>query len=256
MAASGGVGRGGPADPTAAAPPREVSAAAARLGPVDELLALRARLLPLLPRVSTSALSDCLATVHRHPAAIVDLVTPTPERVLFGPAATMRFLPHRADLFRAPVHDFAHQYYRAVGEAPEGRVLVMSCGGMPDAALAGGRKLSRAAFQSVAGVLADGRLRDLHELAGLGLAIHCAGEAVVPANGVLTPVDAGVAVQVRGVTVVPGDFVHADRAGAVVIPAALVEQVVAAAVELEEADRRTVEASRDAAADRAAALGT
>ncbi|HWH14098.1 MAG TPA: hypothetical protein VNT51_05080 [Miltoncostaeaceae bacterium] len=218
--------------------------------------ALRARLLPLLPQVSTSALRDCLARIHPHPCAIVDLVTPTPERVLFGPAATMRFLPHRADLFTGRAHDFAHAYYRAVGEAPAGAVLVMSSGGMPDAALAGGKKLSRAAFQGVAGVLADGRLRDLHELAALGLALHCNGEAVVPANGVLTPVEAGVPVSVRGVTVVPGDFVHADRSGAVVIPAARVEEVMRAAAALEQQDARTVDASRDAAADRRAVLGT
>ena len=217
---------------------------------------LHARLAPLVPRVSASALRDCLAQVHDHPAAVVDLVTPTPDRVLFGIAATMRFLPHRADLFTERAHDFAHQYYRAVGEHPGGRVLVMSSGGMPDAALAGGKKMSRAAFQGVAGVLADGRLRDLHELAELGLAIHCNGEAVVPANGVLTPVDAGCAVQVRGVTVVPGDVVYADRSGAVVIPAALAEGVMRAAADLEEADRRVVERSRDAAADRARAMGT
>jgi len=222
----------------------------------DAAAALRDRLLPLLPRVSTSALRDCLARVHGHPAAVIDLVTPTPERVLFGPAATIRFLPHRADLFTEPSHDFAHAYYRAVGDLPAGRVLVMSSGGMPDAALAGGKKLSRAAFQGVAGVLADGRLRDLHELAALGLALHCNGEAVVPANGVLTPVDADVPVSVRGVTVVPGDFVHADRSGAVVLPAALVEELVHAAVALEEADARVVEAGRDPVADRRAVLGT
>lgn len=214
------------------------------------------RLRRLLPAVSSSALADCLARVHRHPAAIIDLVCPTPDRVLFGPAATIRFLPHRADLFTTPEHDFARAYYRAVGDRPAGAVLVMSSGGMPDQALAGGKKLSRAAFQGVAGVLADGRLRDLHELADRGLVIHCNGEAVVNANGVLVPAAADVPVQVRGVTVVPGDYVHADRSGAVVIPAAVVEEVMEAAAALEEADRRTVDASRDPVADRAAVLGS
>jgi regulator of RNase E activity RraA len=214
-----------------------------------------ARIAALLPRVSSSALSDCLARIHRHPAAIVDLVSPTPGRVLFGPAATIRFLPYRADLFTGPDNDFARAYYRAVGDDPAGKVLVMSCGGMPDAALAGGKKLSRAAFQGVAGVLCDGRLRDMHELGEQGLVIYCNGEAVVPANGVLVPVASDVAVQVRGVTVVPGDYVHADRSGAVVVPAAVLEEVMEAAAALEDADRATIDRSRDAAADRAAALG-
>lgn len=217
---------------------------------------LRARLEGLLGGVSSSALHDCLAKVHRHRCAIIDLVCPTPERVLFGPAATIRFLPYRADLHAGAHIDFARSYYAAVGDDPVGKVLVMSSGGMPDEALAGGKKLSRAAFQGVAGVLCDGRLRDLHELAAEGLTIHCNGEAVMNANGVLVPVEADVPVQVRGVTVVPGDWIHADRAGAVVIPAAVVEEVMRAAVALEEADVRTVDASRDPAADRAAVLGS
>jgi regulator of RNase E activity RraA len=213
------------------------------------------RIAELLPQVSSSALSDCLARIHRHPAAIIDLVCPTPERVLFGPAATIRFLPYRADLHTGPDTDFARAYYRAVGDDPAGKVLVMSSGGMPDQALAGGKKLSRAAFQGVAGVLADGRLRDLHDLAAEGLVIHCNGEAVVPANGVLVPVASDVPVQVRGVTVVPGDHVYADRSGAVVIPDAHLLEVMEAAAALERSDRRTIAASRDAASDRAAALG-
>jgi regulator of RNase E activity RraA len=206
----------------------------------------------LLPRVSSSALHDVLVRKHAHPCAIVDLVTPTPDRVLFGPAATVRFLPYRADVFDGDVHDFARAYYAAVGTSAAGKVLVMSCGGHPDGALAGGKKLTRAAFQGAAGVLADGRLRDLHELAGAGLAIHCNGEAVVPANTLLMPVDAGVPVQVRGVTVMPGDWIHADRSGAVVIPGTAVQEVMAAAAALEEADLATVERTGDEAADRAA----
>lgn len=217
---------------------------------------LGARLGGLLGGVSSSALSDCLARVHRHAAAIVDLVSPTPERVLFGPAATIRFLPYRADLHAGPEIDFARAYYEAVGDDPAGTVLVMSSGGMPDAALAGGKKLSRAAFQGVAGVLCDGRLRDMHELAAEGLTIRCNGEAVVPANGMLVPVESGVPVQVRGVTVIPGDWIYADRAGAVVIPAAVVEEVMTAAVALEEADLRTIDASRDPVTDRAAVMGS
>ncbi|MFN8110336.1 MAG: RraA family protein [Thermoleophilia bacterium] len=211
----------------------------------------RAALRELLPLVSSSALHDVLVRVHDHPCAIVGLATPTPDRVLFGPAATIRFLPYRADLGQ---RDFARAYYEAVGDDPAGRVLAMSCGGHPDGALAGGKKLTRAAFQGVAGVLTDGRLRDLHELAEAGLAIHATGEAIVPANTLLTPAASGVPVQVRGVTVIPGDWVHADRSGAVVVPAALIERVMHEAAALEEADRAVVERSRDAVADRAASL--
>jgi len=211
-----------------------------------------AALAELLPRVSSSALHDVLVKIHPHPCAIIGLQTPTPDRVLFGPAATIRFLPYRADLIDPAEHDFARAYYRAVGASAAGKVLVMSCGGHPDGALAGGKKMTRAAFQGAAGVLADGRLRDLHELAAEGLAIHCNGEAIVPANTLLMPVASDAPVQVRGVTVVPGDWIHADRSGAVVVPASVVERVMREAAALEEADLAVIERSRDEAADRAA----
>lgn len=211
-----------------------------------------ARIAELVPRVSSSALHDCLITVHRHPCTINDLVCPTPGRVLFGRAATIAFLPHRADLFAGREYDFARMYYAAVKDRARGAVLVMSSGGMPGQALAGGKKFSRAAFQGVAGALTDGRFRDLHELAELGLALYCSGESVAPANGILVPHAADVPVQVAGVTVVPGDYVLADQAGAVVVPASVAEDVFTRAADLERRDAATVEASRDEAADREA----
>ncbi|MCB9012360.1 MAG: RraA family protein [Actinobacteria bacterium] len=203
----------------------------------------------LLPGVTTSAIHDVLTKRHAHPCTIIDLITPTPDRVLFGPAATIHFLPYRHDLGQK---DFARAYYRAVGDSAAGKVLVMSCGGYPDGALAGGKKMTRAAFQGAAGVLTDGRLRDLDDLARAGLVIHCNGEAVVPANTLLTPEASNIPIQVRGVTVIPGDWVYADGSGAVIIPASVVEQVLHEAAELEVADVAVVERSRDEQMDREA----
>ncbi|MCB0871848.1 MAG: RraA family protein [Thermoleophilia bacterium] len=203
----------------------------------------------LLPGVTTSAIHDVLTKRHAHPCTIIDLITPTPDRVLFGPAATIHFLPYRHDLGQK---DFARAYYRAVGDSAAGKVLVMSCGGYPDGALAGGKKMTRAAFQGAAGVLTDGRLRDLDDLARAGLVIHCNGEAVVPANTLLTPEASNIPIQVRGVTVIPGDWVYADGSGAVIIPGSVVEQVLHEAAELEVADVAVVERSRDEQMDREA----
>lgn len=112
--------------------------------------------------------------------------------------------------------------------------------------------MTRAAFQGAAGVLTDGRLRDLDDLARAGLVIHCNGEAVVPANTLLTPEASNIPIQVRGVTVIPGDWVYADGSGAVIIPASVVEQVLHEAAELEVADVAVVERSRDEQMDREA----
>lgn len=78
---------------------------------------------------------------------------------MFGPAATIAYLPYRDDLPQADL-GFAELFYDALGEHPGGQVLVLSNGGYPDASHGGGTKLSRIENHQLAGVLTDGRLRD------------------------------------------------------------------------------------------------
>jgi regulator of RNase E activity RraA len=58
------------------------------------------------------------------------------------------------------------------------------------------------------------------------------------------PHEVNVPVEFAGVTVLPGDYVYADRSGAVVIPAVDVADVLTEAARLEELDRASVERSR------------
>lgn len=87
--------------------------------------------------------------------------------------------------------------------------------------------------------MADARLRDFAEVVDLGLGAWCRGETVRQGGDTIMPFAAGVPVSVGGVSVIPGDWVYADRSGAVVIPRDDLRAV------LEEADR--IE-QRDAAA--------
>jgi regulator of RNase E activity RraA len=181
-----------------------------------------------------------MAGRHGHRCHIDGLVSPSPGRVAFGPAATIRFLPKRLDLQDAERHDFARLFRAAVGPEPAGKVLVMSCGGYPDESLGGGKKLSRLHNHRLSGLVCDGRLRDFAGLAEMGFAAYCAGETVRWAGDHLMPFAAGVEVAVRGVTVVPGDYVYADAAGVAVIPAADVREVLEEAVRIEERDAATI----------------
>jgi regulator of RNase E activity RraA len=201
---------------------------------------LRAR----LDRVSCSALVDALIDRYNHPAHILDLVSPAPGRVLFGPAVTIRFIPLRKDIAHPVQHNFASLFYRAIADGGEGAVLVMSSGGHPDAALGGGRKLSRLRHNGLAGVLADGRLRDFDALAGYEFATYCRGETVRQGGNLVMPVEANVPVEVSGVAVLPGDYVYADSAGAVVIPAVVVEDVLQDAAAREVRDAASAERMR------------
>lgn len=191
--------------------------------------------------VGCAAIVDAMGRIHQHRAHILPLVSPDPGRPLFGPAATMAYVPYREDL---PQTDFAHLFYQALGEDAEGRVLVLSSGGYPEASHGGGTKLSRGVHQRIAGVLADGRLRDFDELAGYDFAVWCRGEASAWGGGTAMPYAAGIAVEVAGVTVLPGDYIYADAAGAVVIPHDSIDRVLAEARKVDAEDAAALEQIR------------
>lgn len=175
--------------------------------------------------VGCAPLVDAMMRHHEHRADLPPLSSPAPERALFGPVVTMNFLPTRDDL-PATDRGFGDVYDEAVRDAAPDAVLVMSSGGYPDSSHAGGVKLSRVQRDGLAGVLADGRLRDFAELAEAGFATWCRGEAVRWGGDHVMPHAANVAVEIAGVTIAPGDYVYVDSAGGVVIPAGSVETVL------------------------------
>lgn len=198
----------------------------------------------LLDQVGAADLVDAMGRIHRHRCHILDLVTPTPGRVLFGPAVTISYFPTCNEALDPDQYNFASLFYEAVGDQPEGRVLVLASNGHPDTSLGGGTKLSRVQKYGLAGVLADGRLRDFDELAGYDFASYCAGEATRWGGGSVTPFQANVPVVLNGVGVRPGDFVYADDSGAVVLPADQVDEVLKGALAVTEEDAEYLEIVR------------
>ena len=190
--------------------------------------------------LTAASICDALTARFGHRAHILDLVTPTPGEVLFGQVATIRYFPNRCDHHSDP--DRFDQLLDAV--AGKGHVLVLSSGGHPDQALAGGKKVARVEAAGFTGLLTDGRLRDLEEIAGFELVTYCGGETVRAAGDEVTPLAANVPVEIDGVGVLPGDWIYADGAGAVVIPAVAIDDVLADARLIEEKDAAAVTAAR------------
>jgi regulator of RNase E activity RraA len=175
-------------------------------------------------RLGCAALVDAMGRLHRHRAHLLPLASPDPTRPLFGPAATIAYLPYRDDV--APGSDFAALFRQAIdGVSGSRRVLVLSNGGYPDVSHAGGMKLSRVDMHGLAGVLTDARVRDFDELRAYGFATWCRGEAVRWGGDTVMPYAANIAVEIGGVCITPGDYVFVDSSGGVVIPAASLQQV-------------------------------
>ena len=193
----------------------------------------------VLDHLACSSLVDAIGRVHRHRAHILNLVSPAPRR-MFGPVATIAYLPYRDDLPQTEV-GFGDLFHQAVGGSPAGRVLVLSSGGYPDASHGGGTKLSRVQHSGAAGVLADGRLRDFEQLGEYAFATWCRGEAPRWGGDTVMPFAANVAVEIGGACVIPGDYLYADRSGAVVIPRASMKQVIDEALNVETEDARSLD---------------
>jgi regulator of ribonuclease activity A len=103
-------------------------------------------------------------------------------------------------------------------DGPNGRVaqvLVVDGGGSLRRALLGGNLGAAAARNGWAGVVIDGCVRDTAELAGHAVGIRALAAMPLPTEK-RNEGQAGVAVQVQGVWVRPGDWLYADEDGIVV----------------------------------------
>jgi 4-hydroxy-4-methyl-2-oxoglutarate aldolase len=198
--------------------------------------------------VTCAALVDAMAGRHAHRCHVDGLVSPAPGKVAFGPAATMRCLPGRADVRDPERHDFVPLFREAVGADPAGKVLVIAAEGYPGESVAGGKKLTRLETAGCSGLVTDGSLRDFAGLAEMSFSAWCSGETVRWAGDNLMPYEAGVPVELRGVTVLPGDWIYADASGVAVIPAGDVAAVLEEAVRIEERDAQVIARIREDAA--------
>ncbi len=152
---------------------------------------------------------------------------------LVGRAFTLRFVPAREDLatpesWASPISTRA-----AIEAMPEGCIAVVDAMGVTDAGIFGDILCARMAKRGVGGLVTDGAVRDLAGVLGTGLPVWCAGAAAPPSVASLTFVAWQQPVGCGGVAVFPDDVVVVDQDGAVLIPQAMLETVVAASVEQE-----------------------
>jgi regulator of ribonuclease activity A len=104
---------------------------------------------------------------------------------------------------------------QAVESAGEGRVLVVDGGGSLRRALLGGNLGAAAARNGWAGVVIDGCVRDVAELAVCNVGIRALACMPLPTER-RTEGLRDLAVQIQGVWVRPGDWLYADEDGIVV----------------------------------------
>jgi regulator of RNase E activity RraA len=155
-----------------------------------------------------------------------------PVRVV-GRAFTLRFVPAREDL-ATPASWASPISTRAAIEAmPAGCIAVVDALGVTDAGIFGDILCGRMQKRGVAALVSDGVVRDVQGVMATGLPVWCQGTAAPASVAGLTFVGWQEPVGCGGVAVFPNDVVVADADGAIVIPAALLAEVIAEAMEQE-----------------------
>ena len=152
---------------------------------------------------------------------------------IVGRAFTLRFVPAREDLATPASWGSPISTRAAIEAMPEGCIAVVGAMRTTDAGIFGDILCERMRQRGVAALVTDGVVRDVQGVLGTGLHVWAQGWAAPPSVAGLTfvgwqePVDCG------GVAVFPNDIVVCDQDGCVLIPAAMLGDVIEAAVEQE-----------------------
>jgi 4-hydroxy-4-methyl-2-oxoglutarate aldolase len=126
--------------------------------------------------------------------------------------------------------------HAVIAHAEPGDVLVLTSSGPAPIALVGELLATQAQRQGVAGILVDGAVRDLDELAAVGLPIWARFvRAQGATKGTVGTLD--VPVTIGGTEIKPGDLVVMDCDGAMALPSAQADGVLPLAVERAERER-------------------
>jgi regulator of RNase E activity RraA len=143
-----------------------------------------------------------------------------------GRAFTLRFVPGREDLATPESWTTPKSTRAAIEAMPEGCIAVVDAMGATDAGIFGDILCARMAKKRVAALVTDGAVRDVAGVLATGLPVWCRGVASPPSIARLTFVNWQEPIACGGAAVFPDDIIVVDDDGAVLVPAALIDEVV------------------------------
>ena len=146
------------------------------------------------------------------------------QRVV-GPAFTLNFIPAREDLAVPEAWASPNSTRAALEAAPPGTVVVANAMGVSDAGIFGDILCARMVKRGLVGLVTDGAVRDIAGVRATGLPVWAQGYAAPPSVAGLIFTGWNLPIGCGGVAIFPGDIIVADADGAVVVPAALVDEI-------------------------------
>ncbi|RFU13280.1 RraA family protein [Rhodobacteraceae bacterium W635] len=160
-----------------------------------------------------------------------------PEGVMVGYAVTAQIAalaPPKEDA--ATIRARRMAYYKAMAEGPKPSVAVVEDLDHPNAIGAYWGEVNTTIHKGfgMSGALTNGVMRDLGDMA---TGFPVVAGSIGPSHGFVHVRTVNQPVRVMGMDVAPGDLVHADRHGAVVIPPDVVGSLGAAIAKMQETER-------------------
>ena len=208
-------------------------------GMLDAEMPLDTDLLLRLAKLSTCAIADALAQMKIQGHLVdVELVRGYDNPLamnICGPAMTVKVMPGNGPSVKKLPFNY-------VDSAEMGQVIVISAPEGSTSAVFGGLLATGSKARSVAGVVTDGRVRDVQELCAMGFPAFARGTSVHGARGASTVVDVGCPIVVAGCVVRNADIIRADINGVIVIPSERANDVAIKAELIEEQDNKIADA--------------
>lgn len=192
--------------------------------PADIPSVLTAELRAMLAGVSTATVTHQLQMRGMRTTFLSGLKPLLPGQSMVGRCRTLRYVPHRADMVRQFSAGLNPQR-KASETAEPGDVIIIEARGIPDAGTVGDIYAMRAFKRGAVGLITDGALRDTPAIAELGYPVYHQSSHGSTWGRHHMPFSSDEPITCAGVFVMPGDVVVGDEEGAVIIPAALVEEV-------------------------------
>jgi len=204
--------------------------------------------LQAIRRFTSPTIANALETLGVTPQLAV--YTNAKVRCLFSDLGPMLGYACTATILSAqpasdPRHVWRTEYWKYTQTAPEPRVTVMQdLSEQPGGAYWGEVNANIHRALGSLGVITNGTVRDVEEVRRLGFHFFASGVQV--SHGYAHLEDFNRPVKIFDILVHPGDLVHADRHGAVIIPTDLAHLVVEAAEEIERREKPMIELCQSA----------
>lgn len=182
---------------------------------------------PRLRHLDACAVSDALDRLGIDHQVATGLDAQSTRRKLVGKVVTFRLV--KAGLAPKSEGPVRHLGTTAIELAEPGDVIVVEQRTGIVAGCWGGILSLGATVKGIAGVVADGPVRDIDEARAYDLPIYCSSLTARTARGRVEEAEVNGPVCIGGVAVNPGDLVMADGSGVVFIPSARADEVIATA---------------------------